>query len=652
MRTDKKILFVFIIAVVLVAGLGSKLHISLNQPLNSDSAQSAVMFYDMAENSNFLLKGWRIPLNPYLFTDFPLYVLTGALAGMGPLTVKATALLVYVLCALMLGLAIHQTLGQTHGARTMWAAVCIVMALPLYPSSYLLKPSEHQGTLMVSFALLALVLALLRRYASNAGAPENKHLALSGTVLFVFGAAGVFSDMYILVSFYAPLGAAWAVLRLRGHRLMPARHEMAVGGVLVASILAGLAMSKAAPLMGLTFADSGLHVQGAEDFTEKLGALGTFAVNAFELDPGQFGPVAVANIAVLTGAVGFAIYLLAREQDPVRLFTGAFFAAFVVVLCGALLVLKHTSFRYFTPVVFAFAAFAAMFLGGGYLRAPKVRAGVAIVLVLLGGYHIYNGFGFRGEQAQDELVALLEREGLTYGYAEYWHSNIITLMSENTVRVRPVDDRLLKMHFAPKGGRRIIPGRVFRANHWYHPTRHKGRVFYLNHKEQHAFSESVLLNFFGPPQQKLETGDYTVYVWGENVFAGMLSIPQWNDNPDLIGQIESEGDVWYRVARKGEAGVLSISKPFPVVDTAYRAVFEIETSGEDSAGKAADLYVYRITPGSESVDIIAQRPVEPTPEWEYRTIGFEGDEENRYLLVLKTTGEATVKVRTVFLEAD
>ncbi len=136
-------------------GLVSKLFMALNHALSSDDATPALLFWDIMENGNFLLKGWYLVTNSYLFTDFPVYFALGLIFGMTPLTLKVGAFVIFLSTVALAAVLVHTVFGRKAGVISTAALLC----LPASASSVLLQNNIHVGTIgMALFCLLLIVL--------------------------------------------------------------------------------------------------------------------------------------------------------------------------------------------------------------------------------------------------------------------------------------------------------------------------------------------------------------------------------------------------------------------------------------------------------------------------------------------------------------
>lgn len=208
------------------------------------------------------------------------------------------------------------------------------------------------------------------------------------------------------------------------------------------------------------------------------------------------------------------------DRDPVRraLFA-AFLTAFVPLLALFLLfsplALDMQSLRYFT-VPYVLLLMLAAYRIGHWLRQPS-RLTLALVaggclLVTAGAVHRLLPFGATFWTTRNSnvmnLAAVLQREGLTRGYASWWNAGGTTVSSDAAVRVQPITLAPTLLH--------PFPVMVNRA--WFDPAAYAGPTFLAltgpeTQPEQLTYIETRL----GPPARVLHEAGYRIQVYDHNI---------------------------------------------------------------------------------------------------------------------------------------
>jgi len=105
-------------------------------------------------------------------------------------------------------------------------------------------------------------------------------------------------------------------------------------------------------------------------------------------------------------------------------------------------------------------------------------------------------------QEQYDLIEYLKESDLTYGYGDYWDSNIITYLSKEEVVIRPVT-------FTPNS---ITPFRWLSCERWFkEQSNSPGNIFIIEKNAQTTEIESIVNA--NPPKETIEFGSYKIYVW-------------------------------------------------------------------------------------------------------------------------------------------
>ncbi|MCR5703031.1 MAG: hypothetical protein K6G85_00295 [Eubacterium sp.] len=113
-------------------------------------------------------------------------------------------------------------------------------------------------------------------------------------------------------------------------------------------------------------------------------------------------------------------------------------------------------------------------------------------------------------KAIEEVIGVLERADLDYGYATFWNANLITMMSDSKVKVRGVK-------FEEEG---IIPETYQTNQNWYGKSgAHKKSFLLMDTSEYNEFLE-MIDNSEKIIEQK-QCGDYLILIYEGNIFNGV-----------------------------------------------------------------------------------------------------------------------------------
>jgi hypothetical protein len=227
------------------------------------------------------------------------------------------------------------------------------------------------------------------------------------------------------------------------------------------------------------------------------------------------------------------------------------------------------------------------------LRTFKGLVSWAVLLVLLSSLiHPSNSFSrlYRGTQpsAHVEAMDALKREGLHYGYASYWNSGVITVLSSGDVKVRQIDLQ----------GGIPVPRLHLASNTWYRPDAWKGETFLmLTRAELVDFNKQAAFSFTGQPVREFVVGDFVVFVFKANL---ATTLPGWDTSGNAepagiggplnvltrhqIGQLETVQGRPRLSSKQGEVGFLHFGPYVPLKKGDYQIRVDIAASGEGDVG--------------------------------------------------------------------
>lgn len=236
--------------------------------------------------------------------------------------------------------------------------------------------------------------------------------------------------------------------------------------------------------------------------------------------------------------VGFAeIWRMFRSPEPLRgalaaAFLAAFVPIFVLYVSFAPLAISNSTTRYFTVPVIMLLAMAAFRVSGASKRLRWLGLPLSIVF---GGFMVLvcavrfvpatsksdmdfldlrDSFAFR-------IVALLERENLSWGYATWWNAGVMTILSSERVRVNPVDF----------SGSNIIPFPNMTQQRHFLPQAHVGESFLLLRPGEASTERlSAMGAILGKPSRIVESKDAIVYVYPKNISSSFCAAgPRMDD---------------------------------------------------------------------------------------------------------------------------
>ncbi|GEM_PF-3161210 len=655
------------LGILFAAGVFSTFTATMNRELTSDFVQQAMYFHDLVTSHNYLLSGWCLPANSYLFTDFPFYCISGLMFSLNDAAIKMTAFIVVMTAFLLLFLLLWREHDKTV------AAVCLVVLLngSLFAHLCLSVPYGHLGT--VVFSLLCLILTTLL-HKSQAGEHSSTGLArIILIIIFFLSALSTFSDIYFLFSFILPLLAALLVMERSGKPFLSRRGYFFLIVTVTSGFFAGLILQNMAPLWNLTLVKHSWRIAMPDQLTSNFILLGRALCefcNASFLSPSpdvMSSFIRILNFAILLISILMLVLALKKEGNIKRLFILMFFisSSFLISLAYLITTLPSgtETARYLFPVLFTLSIGTALVFDAAVSPFRGLLKTLFIAALALSCIANFNqALNYRSVQSHREIAHFLVEKGLTYGYASHWHANIITFLSNYSVSVRPVTIR----------NRLIRPLRFMSRREWYVPSCHTGPSFLLVPKEGDIALETGIVNLpenylnrtFGPPEKKITFQNYDIYLWPYNIMREVYgldlkeTVEISEQSRHETGTVIKEDDHYVLKAARGEKGALYICQTQAFEQGDYRVRFFImATSPANEKAQAAEL---TLSIWNEEKKELCSSPVKASvmagveKKWQELILDFKALPNPYgfllYDLRLDTSGRGEVKLKKIIIE--
>jgi hypothetical protein len=498
-----------------VAAFACYLRLAETRAVNSDGSAQALQAWDML-HGNLLLHGWVLSDVSFYTTELPEYMLVELVRGLHTDVVHVAAAVTYSLVVLLAALLAK---GRATG-RAALVRVLIAVGIMLAPQlsqgiNVLISSPDHIGT---SVPLLVLWLILDR---------ARPRWYVPVIVLVVLGWAA-FADSLVLYIGVLPLVLVCAVRVVRavgvsGQPLRAQWYELSLGaGALLGGGAAWVALHHL-PTGAFALGPSTVQVIGSpaalpQHLNITMQGLLLFGGADFLGQP--FGVASAVMVLHLVGVALAALGVLvalARFTRTRDLVCDVLVAAVVVNL--ALYVLSTDSVAvYFSREMAPVLPFAAV-LAGRLLadRVLAIRLVPAVLLLVLAGY--LGGLGYELAQppvpAQNQQLATwLEGHRLDRGLSGYWQSSVVTLATQENVRV-------LQLKVA---GQRVIPYQWEVKLTQFDPRHNTANFVVLapTVAEYSGFTDkTAVLATFGRPAHDYHVGHYQVLVYTKNLLTDL-----------------------------------------------------------------------------------------------------------------------------------
>lgn len=496
----------FVLAII---GFAAYVRLSWTFPADSDGASQALQAWALS-HGNPLLRGWTLGDVSYYTTELPQYMLVELLHGLNQGVIHVAAAMTYTLA---IALAALLATGRAAGRAAVLGA-CIAAGIMLAPQpaigvNLLLGSPDHFGTSVP--VLLAWL--LLDRARPRWGAPA---------AIAVLGWAAVADSLVELVAF-APLvlvcvlRVVHAAVRDRAVSLSARRLEIALAAGAVAAAAAARGVLRLIPALGGFSAPAPAspvatlhHILHHNLPVVGQGLLALFGADFIGYPASPWLVLHLAGVTLAAAGAAAALWRFFRDRDLVSQLLLAGIVINLLVFLASTKVAGVPTIREADVVLPLSAALAGRQLAPRIAALPRTAA--APLGAVLGLAAVGYAAGLAHEIAPavpptqiQRLTAWLEAHHLDSGLSGYWESNVVTLTSGGTVRIRLVGT----------GGGTLTAADFESAAAWYDPARAAANFVVLGSTDSlPGFTDrAAVLATFGKPAQTYHTDGYTVLVW-------------------------------------------------------------------------------------------------------------------------------------------
>jgi hypothetical protein len=405
--------------------------------------------------------------------------------------------------ALLIGWATARVAGRWAGVTA--GATALVVG-PFVLRSFLSIGGSHLTT---EFGAVVLAVALVLLARTTSWVPVGVAGLVAGT--------NAASDPLLWIAGIVPFVIAATVLtRATRRRDVGVRAGATLGVTVVSAVATDLVMRA---LDFHVVEGSAVAVDRLKDLPHNVLHLGRMIVllgGANYALPGPYPrePVRIILAALTVGAVAAAVAaaLKARRADPVLRAYASYWAAVVGVLCFVFVVTPNATDLGPKSVNYLLALAPAAGVGLALLAARSRRAQLAVALGIatVAATNIAGIVDSRAEvtglaalQAHAKpLIRLLEREGVTRGYAGFWNAQNLSWQTDMRLLVAPIRNC----------GRQLCPNNIFTVRSWYEPR--GGPTFLLLDPTVHVLHAPP---FAARALEKRRFGPLTLYVFDYDI---------------------------------------------------------------------------------------------------------------------------------------
>ena len=319
---------------------------------------------------------------------------------------------------------------------------------------------EHVIYYSIGALIVFVLLSLLIRFNEALEQPKAKRLIIITVVIVLFTVCSALDGMQVIATGVVPvLFAAVAEILFSSEKKIISKENRAS---VCFCIISGFAV-----LMGLLILSvfsEGIEAGYAKAYSQYanmedwLSNLGNFPLHWFWLfgvdahyGMSIFSPESIINIiriasAAIIAIVPFVALIFYKKFDfASRLLILSHFGVTAVIMFGYVFgILSAANWR-LSPMICTgiLVCFAAFRTAKDYVVSFRLSVIALCVLILMSGVSLMsiaqmekNGIG---ENEKYKLAQILDEKGLNYGYATFWNSQAITVLSDSEVRAANVD---------------------------------------------------------------------------------------------------------------------------------------------------------------------------------------------------------------------
>jgi len=383
------------------------------------------------------------------------------------------------------------------------------------------------------------------RYTSPAN--QDKKIFGFGIIilsLFVFWSNPSRAMIYFAIPFIA--SSTWLLLKEGDYKNSkhPQAMSLFITGMLIGTILHFLSLSGTNNVMGAgtpRWLSYELILRNIS-YTPKgilaiFGGAPTENVKIFSLT-GFYEAIRLAIAAALMALLPYAALRSLKEKAPALQFMSVFtVSSFLTILFFQLTTTipdmsdPVQSARYLIPSMF-FALIIYFAATPKWEAAPLYNL-VALAILMILSFTAYPNLKLSGTNSEklwdtastqqainhrSEVIALLQRYNLKYGYATYWNAGIYSVLSNENTLIRQIQI----LDGIP------TPMRWLSSNRWYRPDTWQGKTFLmLTHEESKLIDLKKISSFGLNINEILDIEGYRIFVFSENI---AKKIPGWHSD--------------------------------------------------------------------------------------------------------------------------
>ncbi len=466
--------------------------------LNSDSVTFGIASMEIWKHGNYFLSGFYLSAaDPFIFSDIlPFYLIPQVLSGYDPTVLKLTGMAVFTAAVLIFAYIIYRTTGSSFSGL---AFAALAMNVQSYPFFFFQSPAWHNASLLITGVILLL---LFNQHSLDTDPRSMAKLLISVLVINLM----VFSDSIVIAVLVIPLLACYILYyknkSLVSHLLVGlSAASLLVTYYIKTKLITNLVSS---PLQIIT--SPGHLLSSAILYCNGILALLEMRLYYTASGSTPISPTDVLLIACSIILLSYAAWRIVYRRDPRLMPLYSFLLVASLVIFAAYIITDYGQ-NIGTSRYLVFTGFAILIAVSTAMdNKNTIFVAVLLIILLVSAYtntaQILSLKGHQPNANELKLIDFLKANGQSYGYGDYWDSNVITYLSHEDVRIRPA--------FFDKNG--LHPILWLSDKNWYNNDQSPFFIIVQNgNAEQKA--QMAELASAQPPEKTLSYGHYMIYVY-------------------------------------------------------------------------------------------------------------------------------------------
>ncbi len=502
--------------------------------VNSDVADTAILWDGVHQYGWIFVKSWMYTIDNWLLSLLPLHFLLFEIFGANTKVILWSGYLIFLANVILCGL-----IAYSINARIASILVPVVLLFSNY-FTYLYGmiafPISHNITNLYGLICFLFVIKWMKN-------PRFFHLVI---IFFCIVVAGL-SDPWLLPCYAIPILLSQFILLIRSQPTHKINHNawlivtLMLALLIIATKFFGIfSYVKSTELSTFSFT---YLFANFDLFLKALGGLLNLIPDFLQISHSHLFLVkklSIIIIFILSSAIAIDIITLVRE-NPVRLnfFLTIIFSFLLLMVSFCLLNTEGVKLwtidlsRYLINLLFLLIlgiAVSIEFYWHTFHKALKIALTTVSLLYVFTSisstYPLWKQPTNIKENEFTSLTNFLSTNHLTYGYADYWKANIVTLLSKNKIRVRSIK-------FSKKNGTVTSSLHFQTSKLWYLPNdlpTDTNETFIIVEKGYSLCNDiqsctAKLTQQFGPPAKILTYKDNFIMIWNHPLLDTIRNAP-------------------------------------------------------------------------------------------------------------------------------